>query len=48
MYNSQDQETKILNTLLEKPKKPKKKTEKQIFFLKKKPKKRKGKSVIYK
>ena len=33
MYNTQEQERKILNTLTDKPKKPKKKTEKQIFYL---------------
>ena len=35
MYNTPDQERKILSTLTDKPKKPKKKTEKQIFFMKK-------------
>ena len=35
MYNTQEQTKKMLSTMTDKPKKPKKKTEKQIFFMKK-------------
>ena len=36
MYNTQEQTKKMLSTMTDKPKKPKKKTEKQIFFKNKK------------
>jgi hypothetical protein len=41
MYQSREQEDKMKQTLENKPKKPKKKSEKEIFFVKKDKKKSK-------
>jgi hypothetical protein len=41
MYHTPEQETKIIRTLTEKEKKPKKKSEAQIFFVKSSKKKSK-------